>query len=211
MKALHIVWLAVALALTGCFDAQNMYGRIWYAPASNDAGFVSIRDIQVPPNAPSISNSYFRSADVGVFPPQGHLGVDFLGQRGTAVIAPADGRVIEVFTEPLYGNNLVVAHGPDENGRPMFTHYKHLDSIVVAVGNFVKRGQRLGGLGNTGVLAGGLLHLHFEVQQESRTGRRVPVDPNLYWLDGPGQVTCFEPTRAGEAETFRITDPVACR
>ena len=90
------------------------------------------------------------------------------------------------------------------------TQYKHLQSQLVSVEDTVVRGQQIGTLGRTGVLSGGLLHLHFEVQLEGRFRRMEPVNPNVYWVNGFGAVTCFDETTDWPDTPFQITYPVRC-
>lgn len=97
----------------------------------------------------------------------GHSGTDFAAPTGTPVNAAAAGTVQRVAYEGGYGRYVVVNHN---NGYS--TLYAHLSEVDrnVRVGGVVKRGQRLGAVGSTGVATGP--HLHFEVRR-----RNVLVDP----------------------------------
>ena len=56
-----------------------------------------------------------------------------------------------------------------------------------------------------------LVHLHFEVRR-ARTGNYyTPYDPMLFWVQGPGRVTCFEAGKTYADTPFQITYPVPCR
>lgn len=89
----------------------------------------------------------------------GHNGIDFAGKIGDAVFAAAEGKVIiaRMGWNGGYGNYVVIKHN---NGTQ--TLYGHLSSLSVSTGDFVKQGQVLGGIGNTGKSTGP--HLHFEVR-----------------------------------------------
>lgn len=160
----------------------------------------------IPANAPSIMNGHW--ADYG-----GHQGIDLVGEVGTPVIAPAPGVVSESFFEPMYGHAIFIDHGLAADGSALRTRLVHLDRRLVEEGDRVARGQPIGALGRTGLLAGGIPHLHFEVQ--TRAPQRFEiyrvVNPHLYWVDGPGYVTCFDPRIDYPAQPFRITHPVLCR
>jgi len=98
-----------------------------------------------------------------------HQGMDFGAARGTAVLAPADGRVA-VSTDQYeggarYGKVVVIEHASGTR-----TLYAHLDTRLVRAGERVQAGQRIALSGATGKVTGP--HLHFEV---SRQG--APVDP----------------------------------
>lgn len=91
----------------------------------------------------------------------GYNGVDLSGVSvGTPVLAAAAGEVIVAKSSGWnggYGLYVVVKHA---NGTQ--TLYGHLSSVAVSVGQVVAKGQKLGGMGNTGRSTGP--HLHFEVR-----------------------------------------------
>ncbi len=101
-----------------------------------------------------------------------HAGVDLAAPAGTPVRAAGAGRVVEAGTwAGGYGISVLVEHGNDH-----LTHYAHLRSRLVSVGDRVTVGQQLGEEGSTGNSTGP--HLHFEVHR----GRwRNPVEPTA-WL-----------------------------
>ena len=103
---------------------------------------------------------------------QHHKGVDIRAVTGTPVVAAAPGRVI--FAARTAGSGLVikVAHGPN-----LTTHYRHLASMRVQVGDKVAMGQRIGLSGATGRVTGP--HLHFEIWENGR-----PQNPFSYaWAE----------------------------
>jgi murein DD-endopeptidase MepM/ murein hydrolase activator NlpD len=87
---------------------------------------------------------------------QAHKGLDFSAPRGTPVYATGDGRVSMGYYSESYGNVVYVDHGFDFE-----TRYAHLNKFIVHQGEFVKRGQIVGYVGNTGISASP--HLHYEV------------------------------------------------
>lgn len=100
-----------------------------------------------------------------------HKGIDFAADHGADVLAPSDGIVIFVGNRGGYGKAVVVDHGFG-----IQTHYGHLSAYRVKIGQRVKRGQVIAGVGNTGRSTG--THLHFEVRFNG-----VPQDPEKYILD----------------------------
>ena len=86
-----------------------------------------------------------------------HEGLDFSAEPGTPVVAAADGVVLAASYHPEYGNLVEVEHG-----QGLTTRYAHLSSLDVTPGSLVRRGSRLGAVGNTGRSTGP--HLHFEVR-----------------------------------------------
>ena len=90
-----------------------------------------------------------------------HHGLDLAALKGTEVKAAADGVVVEAFFSSGYGNTILIVH--DKRYK---TRYAHLDKIVVKCGTNVKRGERIGTVGDTGFVrsAGNdPSHLHFEI------------------------------------------------
>jgi hypothetical protein len=89
----------------------------------------------------------------------------------------------------------------------------HLDARLVQTGDRVARGQQVATLGRTGMLAGGIPHLHFEVRTKQPVPYAIfePQNPNLFWADGPGIITCFDRGRAFDDTRFTTTYPVPCR
>ena len=67
-----------------------------------------------------------------------------------------------------YGKCVIISHG---NG--FKTVYGHLSAINVKVGDWVKKGQLIAKMGNTGTSTSS--HLHFEVRIND-----VPVEPTQF-------------------------------
>jgi murein DD-endopeptidase MepM/ murein hydrolase activator NlpD len=100
-----------------------------------------------------------------------HKGVDIAADHGADVVTPADGLVIFVGNRGGYGKTVVIDHGYGVQ-----THYAHLSSFRVEIGQKVLRGQVLGAVGNTGRSTG--THLHYEVRFNG-----IPQNPEKYILD----------------------------
>jgi murein DD-endopeptidase MepM/ murein hydrolase activator NlpD len=88
-----------------------------------------------------------------------HTGLDFPADPGTPILAAAGGVVMSAGPHPQYGNLIEMDHG---NG--LITRYAHTSRMLVKQGDLVKRGQKIGEVGNTGRSTGP--HLHFEVLVE---------------------------------------------
>jgi murein DD-endopeptidase MepM/ murein hydrolase activator NlpD len=97
-----------------------------------------------------------------------HSGIDLAAPAGTPVLAPAGG-VARVGAGGPCGIHVVIRHGAG-----IETLYCHLLEAVVADGQPVTAGQRIGSVGSSGFSTGP--HLHFEVHSNS-----LPVDPAI-WL-----------------------------
>ena len=138
-----------------------------------------------------------------------HRGFDVRAAQGTPVIAAAPGRVIQAFSDVMHGQQVVVDHGVDTDGARVVTRYHHLSRMDVRAGQVVARGARIGLLGSSGV-ASVAQHLHFEVRRGESAQKADPVDPQLFWVDGIGRVTCFERGRSYPERPIRITYPTVC-
>jgi len=82
------------------------------------------------------------------------------GYCGAPIYAAASGTVVKAKTGGWNGgagNNITLSH----MGGAVVTHYYHLQSITVAQGQEVKKGDVIGLMGSTGKSTG--CHLHFEV------------------------------------------------
>lgn len=90
-----------------------------------------------------------------------HHGIDLAANKGTEVMASRDGLVMEAFYHKGFGNTILIMH--DNRYK---TRYAHLHSLHVKKGERVKRGQKIGKVGDTGhAISSGKFadHLHFEV------------------------------------------------
>jgi murein DD-endopeptidase MepM/ murein hydrolase activator NlpD len=105
-----------------------------------------------------------------------HTGLDISGEKGNAVIAPADGVILKSGWMGGYGNMIEIDH---RNG--LTTRYGHLSQIDTFVGEEIKRGQEIGKVGSTGRSTGP--HLHYEVRVEGEA-----VNPHSYLPQGDSPV-----------------------
>jgi murein DD-endopeptidase MepM/ murein hydrolase activator NlpD len=85
-----------------------------------------------------------------------HPGLDISADKGTPILATADGVVDLAAPSGDYGNLVIVNHGYG-----LTTRYGHLSKFAVWVGKVVKRGDVLGYVGATGRATGP--HLHYEI------------------------------------------------
>jgi hypothetical protein len=104
-----------------------------------------------------------------------HQGQDLAAAEGTPVVAPRGGLVESVGYQRRGAGHYVVLDGRDEDRDYVFMHLRS-GSTVVAQGERVRTGQRIGEVGNTGASSGA--HLHFEVWVGGWwAAGGAPVDP----------------------------------
>jgi len=100
-----------------------------------------------------------------------HPGVDFSAKMGTPIYAAADGIVKFAGYNGGYGRYVCIDHLYGFE-----TRYGHMQQILVRPGQRIKRGDRIGLVGKTGLATAP--HLHFEVHYKGQE-----VNPELYFFD----------------------------
>jgi murein DD-endopeptidase MepM/ murein hydrolase activator NlpD len=111
-----------------------------------------------------------------------HEGIDIVARRHTPVITPAEGIVCSVRRERLAGKVIEIDHGCG-----LATTYAHLQKVLVKAGQYVRRGQKVALVGNTGRSTGP--HLHYEVHLNG-----VPVNPLRYLPNQTASATSLKKT-----------------
>jgi murein DD-endopeptidase MepM/ murein hydrolase activator NlpD len=99
----------------------------------------------------------------------GHIGIDIAAEMGSPVKATADGNVI--FSGWTFQEGYVVIIKHKYN---FFSFYKHNMQNLCQELEYVRKGQVIALLGDTGQITSGA-HLHFEIWQGSK-----PVDPMMF-------------------------------
>ena len=102
-----------------------------------------------------------------------HPGIDFAAKPGTPIYAAADGVVKLAKFNGGYGNCVFIDHLYGFE-----TRYGHMQNLLVRRGQKVKRGDKIGLVGKTGVATAP--HLHFEVHYKGKE-----VNPRHYFFDDP--------------------------
>jgi len=93
-------------------------------------------------------------------------GINIFSKKGAKVISSADGKVIYSGNEiPGYGNLILIKHSKN-----WITAYAHLSEVFISKGKKVKKGEKIGSVGNTGNVR--KPQLHFEIRKGKES-----VDP----------------------------------
>jgi murein DD-endopeptidase MepM/ murein hydrolase activator NlpD len=100
-----------------------------------------------------------------------HKGIDISTRMHTPIIAPADGVISSLGRDHAMGKMITINHSYGVK-----TRYGHLSKVLVKKGQYVKRGQKIALVGNTGRTTGP--HLHYEVYLNG-----LPVNPIRYILN----------------------------
>jgi hypothetical protein len=102
-----------------------------------------------------------------------HLGLDFAGKSGSAIVAVAAGKITFVGQRSGYGNVIEITHD-----QGLVTRYAHCQKLLGKVGDLVKAEQIIATMGSTGRSTGP--HVHFEVLKNNQQ-----VNPNQYFRTSP--------------------------
>lgn len=86
-----------------------------------------------------------------------HYGTDIAAKKGDAIAAFADGKVISAGESETMGNYVILKHGNVESV------YAHCLKIYVKNGQTVKKGDKIGTVGNTGNATDTCLHFELRV------------------------------------------------
>jgi murein DD-endopeptidase MepM/ murein hydrolase activator NlpD len=108
----------------------------------------------------------------GYEPELGHYGIDLIGRVGSPIKAAAEGHVVFAGWTPEDGNTIILSHAGG-----FLSFYKHNHTLLKTAGVFVRRGEQIATLGNTGETSLGP-HVHFEVWKDGS-----PKDPSHYLLN----------------------------
>lgn len=97
-----------------------------------------------------------------------HLGLDYSGKEGDAVLASCGGVVVSAIERGGYGLMVELDHGDG-----FVTRYAHLGSAAVAIGDVIAQGDTIGTLGSSGNCD--TPHLHFELRIDG-----IAYNPRFY-------------------------------
>ncbi|MBX2902389.1 MAG: M23 family metallopeptidase [Chitinophagales bacterium] len=97
---------------------------------------------------------------------QGHFALDIVTPKDEPVKAILDGTIVSAAFSLEGGNTIAIQHKDN-----LVSFYKHLGNISKKTGTFVRAGEVIGIVGNTGELTSGP-HLHLEVWKNGK-----PINP----------------------------------
>ena len=97
-----------------------------------------------------------------------HAGLDIAATVGTQVVSPLSGEVILVGNFYYRGKTVFIDHGGG-----IISTYSHMSKISVKQGQFIRKNEAIGKVGQTGRVTGP--HLHWQIILSG-----IPVDPELF-------------------------------
>jgi murein DD-endopeptidase MepM/ murein hydrolase activator NlpD len=143
-------------------NAKNIFKLTGFSnegTTKSDSG--SKKQVYFPPARGYISDHFS--------PSSGHYAIDIVTSKNAPVKATLDGYVIFAEWSASTGNVIILQH-PDN----LLSVYKHNSVLLKKVGNFVRSGEAIALVGNSGELTSGP-HLHFELWQDGN-----PLNPEEF-------------------------------
>lgn len=101
-----------------------------------------------------------------------HQGVDLAAPLGTIIRATGDGRIIIIGRQNAYGNMIKIRH--DETYATIYGHLLKFQKGL-AKGDYVKRGQIIGYVGQSGLATGPHCHYEFRVHNTPRNPSTIAL------------------------------------
>ena len=105
-------------------------------------------------------------------PEKEHFGTDIVGSKGSVVHSTLEGTIIMASWTLETGYVIQIQHSDN-----LISVYKHNKEVLTSVGTYVKAGESIAVLGNSGELYTTGPHLHFELWLSGK-----PIDPEKYLL-----------------------------
>ncbi|MCA0404225.1 MAG: peptidoglycan DD-metalloendopeptidase family protein [Proteobacteria bacterium] len=101
-----------------------------------------------------------------------HKGVDLAAPIGTPILATGDGRIEIIGRQSGYGNMIKIKH--NNNFSSIYGHMLRFQKGI-SKGTYVKRGQVIGYVGQTGLASGPHCHYEFHVNRQPRNPTTVSL------------------------------------
>lgn len=144
-----------------------------------------------------------------------HQGMDFCAEAETNVLAAADGLVHWVILDnPVRGGHVIIrarlkGPKPDSPEETIFIRALHIyPDPHLSYGMNVRAGTVIGTVQKARKeQIGPRSHVHFDMGRCVETWT-CPIDPNDFWRDGQGKITCFDPGNPPPAN--KLVAPVPC-
>lgn len=139
-------------------------------PAAPPIGFVGTLKLIVPVAGVQRNQLLDTSAD-SRSEGRVHDAIDIPAAQGTPVVAAADGQIIKLFQSESGGTTIYQL----STDKKLIFYYAHLERYAdgLSEGKFVRQGEVIGYVGDTGNAGPGNYHLHFSIA--------VVSDPKRYW------------------------------
>lgn len=152
-------------SLSDCSKLENSSEKIMIDDLENisqDDGDVCFFEFVLPVNGDRVSSKFGPRIDP-ITQKQGdfHRGVDIPSNVGSPIWAIADGKVVQAAYSEKSGNFMIITHSNGYESR-----YAHCSKLLKKAGDFVKKGEKIALVGQTGNTTGPHLHVGFRKDGE---------------------------------------------
>jgi murein DD-endopeptidase MepM/ murein hydrolase activator NlpD len=151
-------------------ERESQFQQLLDSVSSNRNNFLKLPVCRPVISQCIISRPFGRSKDPFTGKEKWHFGTDFSTEPGTPVVATADGIVLKVETDPLWGKKITISH--DDGFRTVFAH---LGTVSIQQGKEIKRGTVIGIIGESGLTSGP--HVHYEIWHNGKA-----LNPETYFF-----------------------------
>ncbi len=157
--------------LLAYITSQENYIKKFVQFVKKDGNFFDhVPVIHPVPTGASVSRQFGNALDPFTGKNKFHYGIDFVAEKGIAIIVPANGVVERTEKHPVWGLRAVIDHGSGYK-----TVFAHVGELKVRNGQSVKKGELLGYIGISGLTSGP--HVHYEMRYKSNR-----IDPGTYFF-----------------------------
>jgi murein DD-endopeptidase MepM/ murein hydrolase activator NlpD len=175
-KEAAMSWFGGAGGVANPYPAVTTYGKeimermrdMGYTNRDPQQAQVGPNGFVMPVKGAGITDSYGWRTNPVTGERSFHTGVDFSAGQGTPIRALADGRIVSMEYDPVYGWQTIIK-SKGGNLQTMYGHMKKFNPNLDE-GMRIDAGTRIGRVGSTGWSTGP--HLHFEVERNGEN-----VDP----------------------------------
>ena len=129
-----------------------------------------------------------------------HEGIDIFAKKGTPVVAISDGIIVSKGSTPRGGKVLWLR----SSSHAVTAYYAHLDQHKVKSGQFVRKGQVIGTVGNTGNAKYTPSHLHFGIYKLTGAVNPLPYVKNSKKIVVPSASRKAQPPLAKNSTTRKV-------
>lgn len=158
-------WVEEAKEVADAFQSTDILAKAFQSPERHTGTAIQYQNPC--PAATRISDTFGERTHPATLKVRKHDGIDLAAENGAAVLAAADGVVIQTGFDYTSGHYVVLYH--EVSGE--YTYYCHCAEILVSEGEKVNVGDKIATVGSTGLSTGS--HLHFAL---SRNGEyKEPV------------------------------------
>lgn len=165
-------WIEKSEEVADVFQSTDILAEAFQSPEGQTGTTIQYQNPC--PAATRISDTFGERTHPTTLKVLKHDGIDLAAENGAAVLAAADGVVIQTGFDYTSGHYVVLYH--EVSGE--YTYYCHCSKILVSEGEKVNVGDKIATVGSTGLSTGP--HLHFALSRDGEYIEPVFVGREAY-------------------------------